>query len=234
MSFTQHCLAISPDPDYDASAHGEELLLALRGGSHAAFAELQSVYARRLYGRILSITRNREDAEDALQDTFLRAFLALPSFEGRSSLSTWLTRIAINSALMILRKRSVRPETSFEHPLSCETEVSLFDVPDEGPNPEQVYEQKQRLHAIVRAIDQLDPKTRTAIRIAALQERSMKQMAQDLRVSPASVKARLHRARKRLKCSSALRNLGMGHVRLTVKELSLRSRNRGESCTSSD
>src|SRR5215469_10970485 len=82
-----------------------ELLAALQAGSSAAFEELQKVYSNRLYRRILSITRNHADAEDALQDTFMRAFVGLDSFEGRSHLSTWSTRIAFNSALMVIRRR---------------------------------------------------------------------------------------------------------------------------------
>ena len=109
MNSAERYLAISPNMNYEALAGDEDLLLAARGGSHAAFAELQKIYSHRLYKRILSITRNREDAEDALQDTFLRAYLALPSFEGRSRFSSWLTRIGINSALMILRNAAPDP-----------------------------------------------------------------------------------------------------------------------------
>ena len=105
MNSSERYSAISRNMGNEALARHEELLLAARSGSHAVFAELQRTYSHRVYQRILSITRNREDAEDALQDTFLRTYLALPSFEGRSKLSVWLTRIGINSALMILRRR---------------------------------------------------------------------------------------------------------------------------------
>src|SRR3954452_23188228 len=83
----------------------QQLVLAAQSGSSAAFAEIRALYAQRLYRRIALIIRNREDAEDALQDTFLHAYLAIPTFEGRSSIYSWLTRIAINSALMVLRRR---------------------------------------------------------------------------------------------------------------------------------
>ena len=91
-----------------------DLLTKARAGSNAAFEEIQRFYSPRLYRRIHSITRNREDAEDALQDTFLHAFAALNSFQGKSQFSTWLTRIAINAALMTIRRRRSRPEVSFE------------------------------------------------------------------------------------------------------------------------
>ena len=98
----------------NAASRDLELVAAARIGSSAAFQELQSRYSRRLYRRIQSITRNHEDAEDALQETFLRAYLALDSFEGRSQFASWLTRIAINSALMVLRVRRRRAEVSLE------------------------------------------------------------------------------------------------------------------------
>jgi RNA polymerase sigma-70 factor, ECF subfamily len=211
MSSAAHCLTISQNPDYEASARDEELLHALRGDSHVAFAELQKTYSDRVYKRILSITRNREDAEDALQDAFLHAYLALPSFEGRAKLSTWLTRIGINSALMILRRRRRRPETSFEQPLGSEEGIAPFDVPDSRLNPEQLCDQRQRLSAILRTVEGLDSKSRAAIHFAALQEHSMKDVAESLGVSQASVKARLHRARKRLLRSPALRTRKLVH-----------------------
>jgi len=191
--------SVSPDMDCDALRRDEELLLAARSGCHAAFAELQNTYSRPIYKRILSITRNREDAEDALQDTFLRAYLALPSFEGRSEFSSWLMRIGINSALMLLRRRRCRPEASFEPPnQDFERNGAFIDVPDVALNPEQLYDQQQRCHVIRRALQRLDPKLRAALSIRVSGEHSMKEIAQDLGLSVASVKARLHRARKRL------------------------------------
>ena len=190
----------------EVKTRDEELLCAARTGSHAAFAELQNIYARRLYTRILSITKNREDAEDALQDTFFRAYLGLPSFEGRSTLSCWLTRIAINSALMILRKRRLRPEMSFETQMSAEDDRSSFDVRDNGLNPEQLCDQHQRCDAVLRAIQSLDPKLRNALSIRmSSRDNSMQEIAIRLGVSSASVKSRLFRARQRLVQSAAFR-----------------------------
>jgi len=198
-------LTISPSMSHEAAACDEELVLAAKAGSHEAFAELQHTYSHRLYKRILSITRNREDAEDALQDTFFRAYMALPSFEARAKFSSWLTRIAINSALMTIRRRRARPETSFERQ-SLGDEALFIDVRDGAPNPEQVFDQKQRSQAILRSIQRLDPKLRTPIHIWISQGGSMKDIAQNLGISLASVKSRLHRARKRLIRSPMLRN----------------------------
>jgi RNA polymerase sigma-70 factor, ECF subfamily len=209
MNFAEQSPAISPTMDYEALARDESLILAARSGSHAAFAELQRTYSQRVYKRILSITRNREDAEDALQDTFLNAYLALSSFEGKARLSSWLTRIGINSALMILRRRRCRPETSFEQ--DSEGDAPYVDVRDEALNPEQLCDQQQRCHEIRCALQRLDPKSRVAMGIRVSEEHSMKEIANDLGVSVASVKARLHRARKRL-----LQSPGLGSGR-TVK-----------------
>jgi RNA polymerase sigma-70 factor (ECF subfamily) len=192
----------------DTTARDEELLHAARAGSHAAFAELQRTYSRRLYKRILSITRNAEDAEDALQDTFLCVYRSLHSFEGRSKFSSWLTRIAVNSALMILRKRRVRPETSFEQQSDIEDDGQWFDVRDSALNPEQLYDQQQRCDAVMRDIQRLNPKLRNALSIRLSQENSMREIAASLGVSSASIKARLHRARKRLVQSAAFREHG--------------------------
>lgn len=160
MDSTEHSSTISPRVNWDATAHDEELLHSAKAGSHSAFAELQKMYSHRLYKCIFSITRNHEDAEDALQDTLIRAYRGLPSFEGRSKLSSWLTRIAINSALMTMRKRRSRPEIPFEQPLGLREESSSFDVRDHALNPEQLCDQNQRCERIQRAIHKLDPKLR--------------------------------------------------------------------------
>ena len=138
-----------------------ELVAAARAGSNSAFEELESRYSRRLYRRIQSITRNHEDAEDALQETFLRAYLALDSFEGRSQFATWITRIAINSALMVLRRRRSRPEVSFE-PLSESGEpAATIEVRDTALNPEQLYDLRQSSAYALRAIGELNINLRT-------------------------------------------------------------------------
>jgi RNA polymerase sigma-70 factor (ECF subfamily) len=203
MNSAEGELAISRSIECEVSASEDCLLLAARSGSHTAFAELQKAHSHRVYKRILSITRNREDAEDALQDAFLNAYLALPSFEGKSQLSTWLMRIGINSALMILRKRRRRPEMPFEQPQDSEGDGVYLDVRDEGLDPEQFCDQQQRCHAIGRALRRLDPKLRAVMRIRLSQEHSMEEIAQDLGVSVPSVKARIYRARQRLLRSSA-------------------------------
>lgn len=166
--------------------------------SSAALGELQKLYSSRIYKRILSITRNHEDAEDALQDTFMRAFLAFESFRGGSHVLTWLTRIAINSALMVIRRRRGAYEVPLTPSSNRETDFQEFDVRDSAPTPEEICDLKERFERMFGAIDRLDPILRNAIGIQITQGCSLKEMAQMLDVSIATIKARLHRARKRL------------------------------------
>lgn len=175
-----------------------ETIAAVQAGTMTAFDELHRRYSRRLYTTIMRVTRNREDAEDALQDTFLRAFQALHQFECRSSVYSWLTRIAINSALMILRKRRSRREGDLMAPLEGCEGFAQIEIEDTTPNPEQLCEVRQRCHRLIRAIERLQPHLRTPIERQLTKEHSMKEIAMELNVTVATVKARLHRARVRL------------------------------------
>jgi RNA polymerase sigma-70 factor (ECF subfamily) len=188
-----------------AASRDLELVAAAKVGSTSAFEELQSRYSRRLYRRIQSITRNREDTEDALQETFLRAYLGLDSFEGRSQFASWLTRIAINSALMILRKRHRRAEVEFDAPAESGALDLAMDVREAALDPEQLYTLRQRSECALHAISKLNITLRTPMTIWVQQECSMKDVARALDLSLASVKSRLHRARKQLTNSSAFK-----------------------------
>jgi len=189
----------------DVASRDLELVAAAKAGSNAAFEELQSRYSRRLYRRIQSITRSHEDTEDALQETFLRAYLALNAFEGRSQFATWLTRIAINSALMVLRKRRVRPEVPFELLPEANDSGPRIDVRDTALNPEQLYALRQRSECALRASGKLNVTLRAPMTTWIEQECSMRDVARTHDLSLSSVKSRLHRARKQLACNTALR-----------------------------
>jgi RNA polymerase sigma-70 factor (ECF subfamily) len=177
----------------------KEKVSAARIGSSVAFTEFYALYSRRLYKTIISITKHSEDAEDALQETFLRAYLAFHTFEGRSSVYSWLTRIAINSALIILRKRRARLEAPFgaQQP-DAQTESFSFEIRDSAPTPELVYDLHRRRVTLIRAIRDLDARLRNPIEMQITRESSMKEIGQVLKISEAAVKARLHRARLRL------------------------------------
>jgi len=176
----------------------QQLVSAAQSGSPEAFAELHAIYSRRLFKTIVAITRNPEDAEDALQDTFLRAHLALANFEGRSTLYSWLTRIAINSALMILRRRRNRPEVMFDSPADARGNAPCLEIKDSAPSPEQICDLREQRVRLLRAISKLDPPLRVPIEIRMTQEWSVKQIGRALNLSDVAVKTRLHRARRRL------------------------------------
>ncbi len=183
---------------YTTSPSDQHLVLAARSGCRTAFNELWDLYSRRIYRTTLSITKNAQDAEDALQDSFLRAFLALETFEGRASFYTWLTRIAINSALGILRKRGCRPETSLNSTSQPEVENTPEELKDSAPNPEQIFEQQQKHARLMQAIHRLPANLREAVQAHIAGDCSVKEVACQLNISQAAAKSRLYRARTRL------------------------------------
>jgi len=186
-------------------ATDNDVVSAARADSPEAFRKLHSLYSRRLYKTIAAITKNPQDAEDALQDTFLRAYRAIPKFEGRSNIYTWLTRIAINSALMTLRKRRVRPELLFDPQPDPQLETFSFEIRDSAPNPEEAYDLDQRQLTTLSAIRRLSPHLRVPLQMRLMHGRSLKEISRTLNISIAAVKARLYRARQQLSaaCGSA-------------------------------
>lgn len=151
------------------------MVYAAQSGCQAAFDELVSLYSRRVHRTVLAITKNSEDAEDAMQESFLRAFLAISRFEGRASFYSWLMRIAINSALMILRRRRARPELSLSTPQEWSDEVTHMDFEDFAPNPEETYYHRQRRTRLTRAIRRLSPNLRKIVQKSQKSSASLKQ-----------------------------------------------------------
>ena len=179
------------------------LLAQARGGHSEAFDALCQPHKRRLLRNTYRITRNHEDAEDALQDSFLRAFLHINRFDGRSAFSTWLTRIAINSALMIIRKRRNGRVTDMGIPGELGVEELEWDVTDHAANPEQSYAQREIENILASEIRALRPSIRTAIEMQQLQELSTRETAGRLGISVAAAKSRLFHGRVALR--SAMR-----------------------------
>lgn len=172
-----------------------------------AYAELFRTYSPQLYRKAYSVLRNREDAEDALQSSWLSVLANLHSFEGRSSIATWLTRIVINSALMILRKK--RNEKVFcWDALGCDVEI---DTPpllqNDSGNPERALLESERAIVLGRAISRLRPRLRAALELAQLKELSMKETARSLGISLPATKARLFHARATLRKSRTLQTI---------------------------
>jgi len=197
--------SVSCEPDYLESRCDQRLVLDAKAGSRAAFSELWNLYSRRIFRTVLNITKNTQDAEDAMQDSFLRAFLAFRNFEGRSSFYSWMTRIAINSALGILRKRRNHPEVSLTPAAQWHDENAPVDFKDLSPDPEQCYDQCQRSVKLLRAVHRLPENLREAIEALLAEECSVKEVADRLNISEAAAKSRLFRARIRLGSMASLR-----------------------------
>ena len=183
------------------SAQEEMLLSAAQAGHEWAFVELCYRHSRRILFTLSRITENREDAEDAFQEATLNAFVHFGDFNQNSSFATWLTRISINSALMILRKRRVRPEVSIDEPIDDSARSFQWEIADRRPNPEQYYIQRENRRLLQSAISKLPTVYRRVFEIRLRSEGSMKEIADEAGITIGATKSRLMRARKALHCS---------------------------------
>ena len=174
-------------------------LAAAKRGDSAAFEVLCKQSANTVFHLARRIMRNNEDAEDVVQESFQQAFVHLKNFNGDSRFSTWLSRIAINAALMKLRKKHRLWDVSLDEPVETEESSSRIDVEDQGPNPEQLYAQEERQRMLSEAMNELRPGLRKAIELRELGERSTEETAQILGISVGAVKARVFHARKKLR-----------------------------------
>jgi RNA polymerase sigma-70 factor (ECF subfamily) len=181
----------------------EEALLvrAAKSGDSQSFIKLSSPYLSRLTGQINQITRNRADAEDVVQDALLRAFAHLDSFDGRSSFLTWLTRIAINCALMRLRKKSLISNSLDSCPRSDEEPWQSWEPVDSRETPEELLIKHERQKLLHEAILRLPPRLREVIQLEQSGGVSLKDIAHLLGISVGAVKSRLSRARRALRSS---------------------------------
>jgi RNA polymerase sigma factor (sigma-70 family) len=177
---------------------------AASSGETGTLDKLYRAHAEKLFYTVRRITRNHEDAEDAVQDALLSAFLHLQSFDGRSTFSTWLTRIGINSALMILRKRRNSREVSAHR---TGVDEMLWEVPDSAPNPERRCAERERERFLRDAITGLSPRLRRTLEFHTLQDHSLRETAAQIGISATAVKGRLHHARAALRKSKVLRNI---------------------------
>jgi len=176
--------------------HDDLLVSAARSGNRDAFVELYNRHARKVLPSIYRITKNREDAEDAFQDAVLRAFVHMKSFEGRSNFTSWLTRIATNSALMVLRKRRSGTEISIEQMCDDSASPRTWEPPDHAETPEAHYARKEREQLLWKAIERLPGIFRAAVELQQAQEYSTTQVAEELGISISAAKSRLMRARR--------------------------------------
>jgi RNA polymerase sigma-70 factor, ECF subfamily len=175
------------------------LVTATKNGESGAFEFLVHRHETRLFATAFRITRNREDAQDVVQQTFQKAFINLKKFEGDSLFSTWLTRIAINEALMSLRRKRGSREVPIAESTTEEGAALPLDFPDSGPDPEDSCLQREQERILSAAVSELRPGLRKAIEPREFGELSTGETAQVLGLSVAAVKARLFHGRRALR-----------------------------------
>jgi RNA polymerase sigma-70 factor (ECF subfamily) len=175
-----------------------ELVAAAKAGDMTAFETLVNRYERKIFRLAQNITQNREDAEDTMQEAFLKAYQHLGEFQGNSRFYTWLVRIAVNQALMKLRKR--RPnQVSLDEEIETGEESMPREVEDWGPSPEDRYEQSELGTILNETISDLDPSFRIVFQLRDIEELSTEETADVLGLSVPAVKSRLLRARLKLR-----------------------------------
>jgi RNA polymerase sigma-70 factor (ECF subfamily) len=183
--------------DVDKDSDGM-LVTAAKRGNARAFEELVLRHKRRVFAVAQRITNSRDDAEDVVQETFHKVFLHLGNFQEKSRFSTWLTRIAMNEALMLLRRKrgifEVLPDST-DDGVKSSSEAFV----DQGPNPEESCLRSERTQLLTEAINRLGPTIRTAILLRDIEERSVEETAQILGTTSTAVKARVFQGRRKLR-----------------------------------
>jgi RNA polymerase sigma-70 factor (ECF subfamily) len=174
------------------------LVAAAKAGDPAAYEELVNRYEKKIFRLTMNITRNREDAEDAMQDAFMKAYSHLDKFHEDSRFYTWLVRIAANEALMRLRKR--RPnQVSLDEPIESEDDFIPQQIQDWGPSPEQRFAQTEMRDILRNVIEELTPDFRIVFVLRDVEGLSTEETAEAVGISEAAVKSRLLRARLKLR-----------------------------------
>lgn len=176
-----------------------ELVDQAKQGDPAAFTELVNRYERNIYRLARHITQNDEDAEDVLQETFLKAYANLEQFQGASKFYTWLVRIAVNESLMKLRRRKSDKLVSLDEPVETEGDSVPREIAAWEESPEQKYGRAEINAILTRAIDALPPGFRTVFLLRDVEEFSTEETASALNLSIPAVKSRLLRARLQLR-----------------------------------
>jgi len=178
-----------------------ELVHASKNGDVAAFGELVKRYDRKLLRIAQSVTHNREDSQDAVQEAFLKAYQNLAEFREASQFSTWLIRITLNQSLMKLRKRNITKEVSLDEDFQAEGDVLPREIADWVPNPEQLYWGSELRDILTKTLEELLPISRAVFVLRDIEGFSIEQTAVALNLSQSAVKSRLWRARLQLRNS---------------------------------
>ena len=173
----------------------EQLIAAAKSGRRPPFGELCERHMKQVSRVTRRIVRSREDAEDAAQECFLNAFVHLKDFDGRSQFATWLTRIAINAALMKLRKNRGAREVPMDEPNPSFESVAQREFRDDAPDPEESCSLRERNRILKSAISGLRPRARNVVELLHIQEHSIRETAQILGISTGAAKARMFHAK---------------------------------------
>jgi RNA polymerase sigma-70 factor (ECF subfamily) len=187
-------LSTSP-ATFDESA----LVARAQAGDSEAFGELVSRYQNKIYRLAKHITQNDEDAEDVLQEAFLKAYEHLSGFQGNSKFYTWIVRIAVNEALMKLRKRKSDRTVPLDEPVDTGEEMENREIAVWEDNPEQRYSHEEMQQILNEAVQDLKPDFRTVFALRDIEELSTEETAEALGISIPAVKSRLLRARLALR-----------------------------------
>ena len=190
---------MTPTTSVPAGFDESALVAQAKAGDQNAFSELVNRYERKIYRLAKNITRNDEDAEDVLQDAFLKAYTHLDNFKGDSKFYTWIVRIAVNEALMRLRKRKTDRSVPLDEPVDLGEETVQREIAVWEDNPEQQYSQEEWRRILDEAIDSLKPDFRTVFVLRDIEELSTEETAETLGISVPAVKSRLLRARLALR-----------------------------------
>ncbi len=186
----------------------KQLMAAAKSGLRAPFGELCERHVNKVFRVIHRIMRNREDAEDAMQDCLLNAFVHLKDFDGRSRFATWLTRIAINAAFMKLRKNRGAREVPIDEPNPSSEPIAQRAFRYDAPDPEENCSLRERKRIVKSAISGLRPRARNVVELIHLQEHSIRETAQILGISTGAVKARMFQAKIALHRMPLLQSVG--------------------------
>ena len=182
-------------PGFDEGA----LVARAKAGDASAFSELVKHYDRRVFRMAKQITQNDDDAEDVLQETFLKAFTHLDNFQGNSKFYTWLVRIAVNEALMKLRKRRSDRTVPLDEPIDTGEDEMVREIAVWDENPEDRYSREELANILDEAVQSLKPAYRTVFILRDIEELTIEETAEALNLSISAVKSRLLRARLQLR-----------------------------------
>src|SRR5580658_7850552 len=192
-------MSATPTTPLPAGVDESNLVARAQAGEQAAFAALVAEYSRKIYRLAKNITQNDEDAEDVLQEAFLKAYEHLGNFQGNSKFYTWIVRIAVNEALMNLRKRKGDRTVPLDEPVDTGEEMVQREIAVWDDNPEQRYSREEIQEILDQAIEGLKPDFRTVFILRDIEELSTEETAEALGISIPAVKSRLLRARLALR-----------------------------------